>query len=145
MKNLLIFFLLFVFGCKLIIPPSERYRITQKGIRSKTGCKLTNMSISQFKRDDVSLEDIRPKTKIEIYRYNCEIKEGFIGSSFISFEKNNKGYNWSPVKAGNVPIIIEKGYVYQVFGLCDLEGSYYFCLDSTSQKLIVQYQDAGPW
>jgi len=48
------------------------------------------------------------------------------------------------VHRDSFPFIIQKGYVYQVFGLCDVEGSFYFCLDSTD-NLIVQYVDRGPW
>ena len=44
----------------------------------------------------------------------------------------------------NLPFNIEQGYVYQIFGLKDLDGSYYFRLDSNN-RLIVQFFDRGPW
>jgi len=43
-----------------------------------------------------------------------------------------------------LPFIIKKGFVYQIFGLPDLDGSYYFRLDA-DDKLIVQFSDSGPW
>ncbi|HEY6437643.1 MAG TPA: hypothetical protein VIY47_13710 [Ignavibacteriaceae bacterium] len=48
------------------------------------------------------------------------------------------------VHRDSFPFIIQRGYVYHMFGLCNIEGSYYFRLDATN-KLIVQYQDGGPW
>jgi len=55
-------------------------------------------------------------------------------------EPDNKNY----LHQESLPFKIKKGYVYQIFGLCDVEGSYYFCLDANN-KLIVQYFDSGPW
>jgi hypothetical protein len=43
-----------------------------------------------------------------------------------------------------LPFQVEKGYVYQIYGFPNLEGSYYFCL-SSGNELVVQYVDAGPW
>ena len=43
-----------------------------------------------------------------------------------------------------LPFIIMPGYVYQIFGLPKLEGSYYFCLNSEN-KLLIQFADKGPW
>ena len=42
------------------------------------------------------------------------------------------------------PLSIEHGYVYHIFGLCDVEGSYYVCLEA-SGELIIQYFDRGAW
>lgn len=42
------------------------------------------------------------------------------------------------------PFAVRKGYVYQIFGLPDIHGSYYFCL-SADDKFLVQYVDQGPW
>jgi hypothetical protein len=49
-----------------------------------------------------------------------------------------------PEEEMTLPFIIKKGFVYQIFGLPDLDGSYYFRLDSVD-KLIVQFFDSGPW
>lgn len=139
------FYLMILVGCNIILHPSERYRITLKGIKARTGCKITYMSISKFNRNDVSKGDIRPKEKNEIIRYSCWLNEGFKGVSSISFDKINNGYSWFPKKEGTAPFIVERGFVYQAFGLCDINGSYYFCIDSVTNKFVVQYQDAGPW
>jgi len=182
MKHFLFCALVFVYSCKLVLPPSERYTITQKGIRSKTGCQITNMSISKFRRDDESDSDIRPKDRNEITRYCCWLKNGRRGKRRISFLEADGNYSWylckldmsilesdslnsltltdklayskkmeleaikdkNYVHRDSFPLIVQKGYVYQVFGLCDVDGSYYFCLDANG-KLIVQYKDAGPW
>jgi len=50
----------------------------------------------------------------------------------------------SPSNDFPLPFAIQNGYVYQIFGLPNLKGSYYFCLDSDN-KLLVQYEDGGPW
>lgn len=43
-----------------------------------------------------------------------------------------------------LPFTIEKGYVYQLFGIPDIEGSYYFRIKADGE-LIVQFFDNGPW
>lgn len=44
----------------------------------------------------------------------------------------------------HLPFTIRKGYVYQIFGLRNLDGSYYFRL-GPNNTLIVQFFDRGPW
>ncbi len=43
-----------------------------------------------------------------------------------------------------LPFVVQNGYVYQIFGLEKMEGSYYFCFNSEG-KLIIQFVDKGPW
>jgi len=63
---------------------------------------------------------------------------------FRYFEERTKFEKRIPEKEMTLPFIIKKGFVYQIFGLPDLDGSYYFRLDS-DDKLIVQFFDSGPW
>lgn len=182
MKIWLLFFILTCLNCNYSLALSERYTIDINGIKSRTGCTIENMSISQYSRDHNNLEDIRPNNINEITRYCCWLNKDAKGSDEVSFWKSNSNYRWylckldmsilendslnalplqeklvyikkmEMIKSNNknhaqrdsFPFNIQKGYVYRVFGLCDIEGSYYFCLDSTN-KLIVQYQDGGPW
>jgi hypothetical protein len=115
------------------------------GIEGRTSGKHTRLSISKFQRDDVAQGDIRPKSYKETRRFNFWLKDGGEGSSSIFFDEDNAQYKSFPEVSKASPLEIEQGFVYQVFGLCDVDGSYYFCLDSLTNRLIVQYQDAGPW
>lgn len=56
-------------------------------------------------------------------------------------EEYDRLYN--PTRFGT-PFKIENGFVYKIFGLPRLAGSYYFYIDSLG-KLIVQYHNEGPW
>ncbi len=143
--RLYLLLLAFCYGCKIVLPPSKRYRITVDGIEARTGCRLTSVATSKFRRDDLGPTDIRPKSDSEICRFNFVLEVGKVGSTMILFDKENDGYRSFPKVSAASHLKIERGFVYQVFGLCDVEGSYYFCKDSVGDKLIIQYQDAGPW
>lgn len=182
MKNLIFAFCFLLIDCRFVLPEHKRYTIDKSGIKSRTGCMIENMSISQYNRDTSYTSDIRPKDRNEVTRYCCWLNKDYKGSNYISFSKPTLSYRWYLCKPDmsilendslnsltlkeklayleekekralvdknylhkdSFPFIIQKEYVYKVFGLCNVEGSYYFCLDSNN-KLIVQYQDRGPW
>ena len=180
MKKLFVILFFFV-ACNVTLGPSERYIIDRTGIKSRTGCILENISISQYKRDHDNLNDIRPININEVTRYCCSLNENSKGGDEIYFLKATPNYQWYLCKLNtnivendslnnlplqeklqyikrmelamisdknyihrdSFPFNIQQGYVYRVFGLCDIEGSYYFCLDG-SNKLVIQYFDKGP-
>lgn len=180
MKNLLVI-LYFFLACNDTLSPPERYIIDRTGIKSRTGCILENISISQYNLDHDNFKDIRPINRNEVTRYCCSLNENSKGSDEISFLKATSNYRWylcklntnivendslnnlplqekleyikrmelatisdkNYVHRDSFPFNIQQGYVYRVFGLCDIEGSYYFCLDSLN-KLVIQYFDRGP-
>ncbi len=182
MKNLIFFFIFLSQAYSCSLAPPDRYEIDITGIKSRTECTIENLSISQYYRDNNSLDDIRPNNRNEVTRYCCSLNKNSKSSKEILFSNLNKNYKWSlceldlsivendslnalsieekleytkrrellesrvkdSVTKGSLPFTIQKGFVYHVFGLCNIEGSYYFCLDSTN-KLLVQYQDGGPW
>ena len=43
-----------------------------------------------------------------------------------------------------LPFSIDSGYVYQIFGLNDLNRSCYFCLDE-EKNIVIQFFEKGPW
>lgn len=59
-------------------------------------------------------------------------------------EERTKFEKRIPKEEMALSFIIKKGFVYQIFGLPDLDGSYYFRLDS-DDKLIVKFFDNGAW
>lgn len=62
----------------------------------------------------------------------------------LKFLQTDTTYNKTPFVKQQLPFVIETGYVYQLFGIRDLNGSLYFCLNN-SGKLLVQFVDKGPW
>jgi hypothetical protein len=150
--------------------PNE-FMITEKGVNSKKR-KIIQFSISQFKSDSFNDNDIRPKNHEELMRYCCKVKSSqsriknvlfkdttnyfwefckldtsMVSNSALSMQqkidlikiREHKNINLHNYK---IPFQIEKGFVYQIFGLPDFEGSYYFCIDNFN-KLKVQCQDQG--
>lgn len=170
------YILLFVmlFGCST----KDNYSIERFGLSSKYG-EIVSFSISQFKSDSESLEDIRPINHTEVMRYCCEVKKSKNASSHVFFS-DTSNYNWSLclldtsivtndslnnlsdgeklkyIQMQNIknsfvgasdyriPFIVQKGYIYQLFGLNDLEGSFYFRL-SDKGDFEVQFYESGPW
>ena len=89
------------------------------------------------------------------YRWNlCKLDMSLIENDSLnnlSFEaklqylkERNRHRTYVPSDHFRLPFQVDKGYVYQIFGLPNLEGSYYFRLDS-DDKLLVQFVDMGPW
>lgn len=89
------------------------------------------------------------------YRWSlCKLDTHIVESDSLnklSFEEKLKYLNETDqykndklVDGVTLPFQIRKGFVYQIFGLPNLEGSFYFLLNSNN-KLIVQFVDKGPW
>lgn len=165
------FFLLFMgVSCKKM---PDQFTITENGVYSKKH-KIIQFSISQFKKDGIDENDIRPKNHDELMRYCCKLKSSNYNIKAVLF-RDTTNYLWELCKLDTslvsnstlslqqkidlvklieqknfdlsnykIPFQIEKGFVYQIFGLPNFEGSYYFCTDN-SNKLKVQYQDEGPF
>ena len=160
--------LLIVFnGCN---SASQQYLITMNGIYSKE-IGIQQFSISQFKAGKFDSTDIRPKDHTEIMRYCCSIRPGKTEKMSVLF-KDTLDYKWEYCKldtslvdsnyngstvtssTGNeipntnlsisLPFRIEKGYVYQIFGLTGVNGSFYFSLNNENE-LFIQFHDQGPF
>lgn len=88
------------------------------------------------------------------YRWSlCKLDTSIISNdslNSLSFEEklkyaDRKKADRSPIdQRFNLPFNVKRGYVYQIFGLKNLNGSFYFRLDSNN-RLVVQFFDNGPW
>lgn len=156
----------------------DNYSIERVGLSSKNS-GVESFSISQFKSDSQSKEDIRPVNHTEVMRFCCEVKKGKKALRRVLFS-DTSNYRWSLclldtsivtndslnklsdeekrryIKEQNIanglkgksdfqiPFVIQRGYVYQLFGLDNLDGSFYFRL-SDQGDLKVQFFESGPW
>ena len=172
MKLLFIFFVFILASCKDL---GNLYTITRYGVYSKyhkiSHFSISQFKLEYLDKNDIRPKnhvelmryccDIKPslnKLKKVLFRDTsnyfweyCKLDTSFVTNNSLSFkqkidliklhEQQNNDLDLIKYK---LPFQIEKGFVYQIFGLPDLDGSFYFCIDS-SNKFIVQYQDAGPF
>lgn len=109
----------------------------------------------ELKADSSGSKKVLFKNDNSRYRWSlCKLDTSIVESDslneltfrdkLIHLKERDKFEKYIPEDEMTLPFIIKKGFGYQIFGLPDLEGSYYFRLDS-DDKLIVQFFDSGPW
>lgn len=109
----------------------------------------------ELKANRSGSKKIQFKSDNSKYRWSlCKLDTSIVVNdslNALSFEdklkhlkERNKFENHIPHDEMKLPFVIKKGFVYQIFGLPDLDGSYYFRLDS-DDKLIVKFFDNGAW
>lgn len=122
----------------------------ENGIRPKNHEELMRYCC-KLKSSKHNIKNVLFKDTANYFWERCKLDTSLVSNSSLSLqqkidlikikERKNPGLNLSNYK---IPFQIEKGFVYQIFGLPNFEGSYYFYIDS-SNKLKVQYQDGGPF
>ena len=156
MKNLIFFFIFLSQAYSCSLAPPDRYEIDITDIRPNNRNEVTRYCCS-LNKNSKSSKEILFSNLNKNYKWSlCELDLSIVENDSLNALSIEEKLEYTKrrellesrvkdsVTKGSLPFTIQKGFVYHVFGLCNIEGSYYFCLDSTN-KLLVQYQDGGPW